>query len=111
MSAADPRSTTSRALRASVGLTVLAAVLLTCGAAVEATGNLRGSATDGSGGGSPPAATARPTRASPRPGAHPSTHSRAPVMPSSRPPTPTVRTSPPSPTTLADMPRNPLRWR
>ncbi|SEG49403.1 hypothetical protein SAMN05216223_105483 [Actinacidiphila yanglinensis] len=109
MSAADPRSTTSRSLRASVGLTVLAAVLLTCGAAVEATGNLRGSAADGSGSGSPPATTVRPTHTSPHPGAHPTPHSRAPEVPS--PPTPTVRTSPPSPTTLADVPRNPLRWR
>jgi hypothetical protein len=57
----DPRSTASRAQRASAGLTALAAALLVCGAAVEVTGNVLDSSANGSGGGSHPSTTVQPT--------------------------------------------------
>ncbi|WP_405727471.1 hypothetical protein OG607_24765 [Streptomyces sp. NBC_01537] len=77
----DPRSTASRALRASVGLTALAAALLVCGAAVEVTGNLL----------VPPATAVQPTH----------TRSRASEAPSPDRPPPTSPAHLPSPTTTA----------
>ncbi len=75
----EPRFTASRAQRVSVGLTVLAVALLTCGAAVETTGNVLHSPASGSGGGPRPTTTARPTR----------TRSRVAVVPSPCCPQPT----------------------
>ncbi len=87
----DPRSTASRTLRASVGLTALAAALLTCGAAVEVTGNLLASPANGSGRGSHPTPTAQPTP----------TRSHASDTPSPNRPPPTSPAHLPSPTTTA----------
>jgi hypothetical protein len=87
----DPRSTASRTLRASVGLTALAAALLTCGAAVEVTGNLLGPSANGSSGSSHPATPAQPTH----------TRSRASEAPSPDRPPPTSPAYLPSPTTTA----------
>lgn len=87
----DPRSTASRALRASVGLTALAAALLACGAAVEATGDLLGSSANGSGSGSHPATTVQPTPA----------RSHVSETPSPTRPLPTSPVYPPRPTTIA----------
>ncbi|MEV0484070.1 hypothetical protein AB0I69_26100 [Streptomyces sp. NPDC050508] len=78
----EPRSTASRTLRASVGLTALAAALLTCGAAVEVTGNLLGSPANGSGRSSHPTPTVHPTP----------TRSRASETPSPNRPPPTSPT-------------------
>jgi hypothetical protein len=88
----DPRSTASRALRASVGLTALAAALLACGAAVEVTGNLLDSSANGSSGSSHPATTVQPTHARSRVSEAPS--------PNRRPP-PTSPAYLPRPTTTA----------
>jgi len=87
----DPRSTTSRARRASAGLTALAVALLTCGAAVEVTGNVLASSANGSEKGSHPTKTVQPTR----------TRSRTSEAPSPHPPLPppTSPASLPSPTT------------
>lgn len=85
MKHADPRATASRALRASVGLTVLAATLLTCGAAVEATGNLLGPSVKGSPGGSPPPTTVHPTPAHPHPSEPPSPSCPPPTSPTHLP--------------------------
>lgn len=89
MTDVDPRSTASRTLRASVGLTALAATLLVCGAAVEATGNLLDSSAHGSGAGSHPTTTAHPSP----------TRSRASDRPPPHRPPPTSPTYPPRPTT------------
>ncbi len=88
MTVVDSRSTASRSLRASVGLTALAVALLLCGAAVEATGNLRDSSANGNSGSSHPATTAPPTHAPSR------APSRAPEVP------PPHRSPPASPTNL-----------
>jgi len=87
----DPRSTTSRARRASTGLTALAVALLTCGAAVEVTGNVLASSANGSEKGSHPTKTVQPTH----------TRSRTSEAPSPHPPLPppTSPASLPSPTT------------
>ncbi|MCX5423807.1 hypothetical protein [Streptomyces sp. NBC_00078] len=87
----DPRSTASRPLRASVGLTRLAAVLLVCGAAVQVTGNLVGSSANGGGSGSHPAPTVQPS--------HP--RSRATEAPSPDHPPPTSPAHLPRPTATA----------
>ncbi|MEV0905554.1 hypothetical protein [Streptomyces hokutonensis] len=86
----DPRSTTSRARRASAGLTALAVALLTCGAAVEVTGNVLASPANGTGKDAHPTKTAQPPR----------THSRTSEAPSPHPPLPppTSPASLPSPT-------------
>ena len=90
MTDVDPRSTASRTLRASVGLTALAAALLICGAAVEATANLHGSPANGSS--SPhPTPTVHPTQ----------TRSHAPEAPSPDRPPPTSPAYLPRPTTTA----------
>ncbi|MCX4549203.1 MULTISPECIES: hypothetical protein [unclassified Streptomyces] len=81
----DPRSTAPRALRASVGLTILAAALLVCGAAVEATDNLHGSSADGSGSSSHPATTVRPTHARPHLSETPSPNCPPPTSPAHLP--------------------------
>lgn len=57
MTDTDSRFTADRAVRASVGLTTLAAVLLTFGAAVEATGNFSGPSANAPGGGAHPTTT------------------------------------------------------
>lgn len=57
--ATDLRTPAPRALRASVGLSVLAAVLLACGGVVELTDDVFGSPVNGGGGGSHPATPAR----------------------------------------------------
>lgn len=57
----EPRLSASRARRASVALTALAAVLLTCGATVEVTGNLLGPPANRSGSTLHPATTVQPT--------------------------------------------------
>lgn len=89
----DPRSTTSRARRASAGLTALAVALLTCGAAVEVTGNVLASSANGSEKGSHPTKTVQPT--------HTRSRSRTSEAPSPHPPLPppTSPASLPSPTT------------
>jgi len=87
----DPRSTTSRARRASAGLTALAVALLTCGAAVEVTGNVLASSANGSGKDSHPAKTVQPP--------HTHTRSRTSEAPSPHPPPPTSPAYLPSPTT------------
>ncbi|MBF9068405.1 hypothetical protein [Streptacidiphilus fuscans] len=60
MTDVDSGLSATRALRASVGLTVLAAVLLACGAAVQATGSLQGPSANGGGSVTRPTTTARP---------------------------------------------------
>jgi len=93
----DPRYPAPRALRASVGLTTLAAALLICGAAVETTGNLLDSSAHGSSS-SHPTTPAQPTHT------HTHTHTRASKTPTpDRPP----QTSPayrPSPTITTTAP-------
>ena len=89
----DPRSTASRALRASVGLTALATALLVCGAAVEVTGNLLGPSANGSSGSSHPATTVQPT--------HSHSRSRVSEAPSPDRPPPTSPAYLPRPTTTA----------
>ncbi|WP_369393285.1 hypothetical protein AB5J72_41330 [Streptomyces sp. CG1] len=74
MTDVDPRSTASRTLRASVGLTALAATLLVCGAAVEATGNLLGTSANGSSGSSHLTPTVHPTHTRSRASEAPSQH-------------------------------------
>jgi hypothetical protein len=90
----DPRPAGSRALRASVGFTALAAALLICGAAVEVTGSVAGSPADGTGGGVRPAPTARP-----RNSAKPLPHRPSPTAPN-RPNGPTPSTPPKSTPTV-----------
>ncbi|WP_406440793.1 hypothetical protein OHB00_34975 [Streptomyces sp. NBC_00631] len=107
MTDVDPRSASSRTLRASVGLTALAATLLVCGAAVEATGNLLDSSAHGSDGSSHPATTVHPppTHApSPAP-------SRAAEAPSPDRSTPTSPTRLPRPTATATATAAPLNRR
>lgn len=95
----EPRSTASRALRASVGLTVLATALLACGAAVEATGNLLGPSANGGGSGSHPATTVQPTR--PRPSPRPRPRLCLSEAPSPSCPPPTSPAHLPRPTAIA----------
>lgn len=97
----DPRSTASRPLCASVGLTALAAALLVCGASVEVTGNLLGSSANGSGSGSHPATTVQPTH----------TRSRVSEAPSPDRPPPTSPAYLPRPTTTATATGSPLNGR
>ncbi|MER7182897.1 hypothetical protein ABT404_26080 [Streptomyces hyaluromycini] len=115
MTAVDSRSTASRSLRASVGLTALAVALLVCGAAVEATGNLRDSAENGSGGGSHPATTPPPTHARSRAPEVPPPHRSPPASPTYLPtPTaaPTAALTPtPTPTPSADAHRPQVEFR
>ncbi|WP_089098655.1 hypothetical protein [Streptomyces hyaluromycini] len=107
MTVVDSRSTASRSLRASVGLTALAVALLVCGAAVEATGNLRDSAGNGSGGGSHPATTPPPTHARSRAPEVPPPHRSPPASPTYLPtPTPTA-----APTPSADAHRPQVEFR
>ncbi len=96
---ADPRSTGSRALRASARLTVLAVALLICGGAVEVAGALLGPSANGGGGSPHPTTTVQPT--SPLPS---SSEAQPPSDPPPDPTTPlpeptataTVREFPPS---------------
>ncbi|WP_369225615.1 hypothetical protein AB5J52_32520 [Streptomyces sp. R39] len=88
MTDVDPPSTASRTLRASVGLTALAATLLVCGAAVEATGNLLDSSAQRSGS-SHPATTAHPAPTRSRASETPPPH-RPPTASPTCPPRPTV---------------------
>lgn len=98
----DPRSTASRPLRASVGLTVLASALLVCGAAVQVTGNLLGSSANGAGSGgesgdgrgSHPSTTVHPSHTRPR----------TPQAPSPDRPPPTSPTHLPKPATTPSLP-------
>lgn len=93
----DPRAASSWAPRASVGLTALAVALLTCGAAIEVTGNVLDSAAKGDGGDSHPVRTVPPTHGRSRTSRAPSPHH----SPSSSPtdlPSPSPSSSPsPSP--------------
>lgn len=98
--ASDPSTPVPRALRASVGLSVLAAVLLACGGAVEAAGNLLGPSTSGDRGGSHPTAPA-PVRPTPDISSSPAAPSPS-CPPSASPtqlpePLPTATTPSPSP--------------
>ncbi|MFG2942645.1 hypothetical protein [Streptomyces sp. NPDC048282] len=112
----DPRTASSWAPRASVGLTALAVALLTCGAAIEVTGNALDSAAKGSGGDSHPVRTVPPTHGrsrtsqapSPSPSPHHSPSSSPTDLPSSSPTT-SPTTSPsfgfsvtPTPTAAGD---------
>jgi len=74
MTDSEPRFTSSRALRASVGLTALAAVLLACGAAVETTGNLLAPTANTTGTTPHPAPPVHPPRPLPRPSTPPPTY-------------------------------------
>lgn len=95
----DPRTTPSRAQRAAVGLSVLAAALLACGGAVEAAGNLFGPTADaGGGGGTRPATVLRPTfgppTVPPTVTASPSPSCPLPTPPLPTPPPPTPQPEP-----------------
>ncbi|MFG2967864.1 hypothetical protein ACGFZS_31810 [Streptomyces sp. NPDC048288] len=97
----DPRAASSWAPRASVGLTALAVALLTCGAAIEVTGNVLDSAAKGYGGDSHPVRTVPPTHGrsrtsqAPSPSPHHSPSSSPTDLPGSSPSTsPTASPSP-----------------
>ncbi|MFI6252302.1 hypothetical protein [Streptomyces sp. NPDC051016] len=97
----DPRAASSWAPRASVGLTALAVALLTCGAAIEVTGNVLDSAAKGYGGDSHPVRTVPPThgrsRTSQAPSPHHSPSSSPTDLPGSSPSTSPTASPSPSP--------------
>ena len=107
----DPRAASSWAPRASVGLTALAVALLTCGAAIEVTGNVLDSAAKGNGGDSHPVRTVAPphgrSHASKTPAPHPSPSASPTGLPS---PSATPSATPP-PTATATATGGPvIRW-